>query len=77
MPTVVEHEDGNVVSSANTFPQAFESTDLMIVTALINSIIKINMKNEITTSNKRVQGKKSIREHYHVIMHALSELLHH
>ncbi|XP_058806241.1 protein PRRC2C isoform X3 [Phymastichus coffea] len=50
MPTVVEHEvDQNVVSSANSFPQAFENNDddSYITNQQYN---QGNMKNEITTS---------------------------
>lgn len=50
MPTVVEHEDGNVVSTANTFPQAFESTDVDDSYSPHQQYNQNNMKNEITTS---------------------------
>ncbi|XP_066588319.1 protein PRRC2A-like isoform X2 [Prorops nasuta] len=50
MPTVVEHEDGNVVSSANSFPQAFESNDVDDSYNPHQQYSQNNMKNEITTS---------------------------
>lgn len=50
MPTVVEHEDGNVVSSATTFPQAFESGDVDDSYSPHQQYNQSNMKSEITTS---------------------------
>ncbi|XP_035717368.1 protein PRRC2C-like isoform X6 [Vespa mandarinia] len=51
MPTVVEHEDGgNVVSTANSFPQAFENSDVDDSYSPHQQYNQNNMKNEITTS---------------------------
>ncbi|XP_044595576.1 protein PRRC2C-like isoform X3 [Cotesia glomerata] len=49
MPTVVEHEDGNVVSTANSFPQSFETADVDD-SYPHPQYSQNNMKNEITTS---------------------------
>lgn len=51
MPTVVEHEDGtSVVSSATSFPQAFESGDVDDSYSPHQQYNQSNIKNEITTS---------------------------
>lgn len=50
MPTVVEHEDGNVVNTANSFPQAFESSFVNDSYSPHQQYNQGNMKNEITTS---------------------------
>ncbi|XP_011689598.1 PREDICTED: protein PRRC2C isoform X5 [Wasmannia auropunctata] len=51
MPTVVEHEDGtSVVSSATSFPQAFESGDVDDSYSPHQQYNQSNMKSEITTS---------------------------
>ncbi|XP_018302966.1 protein PRRC2C isoform X3 [Mycetomoellerius zeteki] len=51
MPTVVEHEDGtSVVSSATSFPQAFESGDVDDSYSAHQQYNQSNIKNEITTS---------------------------
>ncbi|XP_067205035.1 protein PRRC2B isoform X4 [Linepithema humile] len=51
MPTVVEHEDGGgVVSSATSFPQAFESGDVDDSYSPHQQYSQNNMKSEITTS---------------------------
>ncbi|XP_011644345.1 protein PRRC2C isoform X1 [Pogonomyrmex barbatus] len=51
MPTVVEHEDGTgVVSSATSFPQAFESGDVDDSYSPHQQYNQSNIKNEITTS---------------------------
>ncbi|XP_020288922.1 protein PRRC2C-like isoform X4 [Pseudomyrmex gracilis] len=51
MPTVVEHEDGSsVVSSATSFPQAFESGDVDDSYSPHQQYNQNNMKSEITTS---------------------------
>ena len=50
MPTVVEHEDGNVVSTANSFPQAFESNDVDDSYSPHQQYNQNNMKTEIATS---------------------------
>lgn len=49
MPTVVEHEDGSVVNTANSFPQAFESNDDDGYSPH-QQYNQSNMKNEIATS---------------------------
>lgn len=77
MPTVVEHEDGNVVNTANTFPQAFESTDVDDSYSPHQQYNQNNMKNEITTSTNVCK----VRNHFANIIscyHAcISKLLHH
>ena len=77
MPTVVEHEDGNVVSTANTFPQAFESTDVDDSYSPHQQYNQNNMKNEITTSTNVCK----VRNHFANIIscyHAcIFKLLHH
>ncbi|XP_077281745.1 no circadian temperature entrainment isoform X8 [Temnothorax americanus] len=51
MPTVVEHEDGSsVVSSATSFPQAFESGDVDDTYSPHQQYNQSNIKSEITTS---------------------------
>ncbi|KAL0122312.1 hypothetical protein PUN28_007210 [Cardiocondyla obscurior] len=51
MPTVVEHEDGtSVVSSATSFPQAFESGDVDDSYSPHQQYNQSNIKSEITTS---------------------------
>lgn len=50
MPTVVEHEDGNVVTTANSFPQPFESNDVDDSYSPHQQYNQNNMKNEIATS---------------------------
>ncbi|XP_032674402.1 protein PRRC2C isoform X9 [Odontomachus brunneus] len=50
MPTVVEHEDGSVVSNATSFPQAFESGDVDDSYSPHQQYNQNNMKSEITTS---------------------------
>lgn len=51
MPTVVEHEvDGNVVSTANSFPQAFDSNDVDDGYSAHQQYNQASMKNEIATS---------------------------
>ncbi|XP_015113837.1 protein PRRC2C isoform X3 [Diachasma alloeum] len=50
MPTVVEHEDGSVVSNANSFPQSFETTDVDDSYSPHQQYNQTSMKNEITTS---------------------------
>ncbi|XP_063973669.1 protein PRRC2C-like isoform X4 [Diachasmimorpha longicaudata] len=50
MPTVVEHEDGSVVSNANSFPQSFEAADVDDSYSPHQQYNQTSMKNEITTS---------------------------
>ncbi|XP_034934414.1 protein PRRC2B isoform X3 [Chelonus insularis] len=50
MPTVVEHEDGSVVTTANSFTQSFETGDVDDNYSPHQQYNQSNMKNEITTS---------------------------
>ena len=50
MPTVVEHEDGSVVTTANTFTQSFEATDVEDTYNQHQQYAQNQLKNEITTS---------------------------
>lgn len=50
MPTVVEHEDGSVVSTANSFPPSFEAADVDDTYSPHQQYNQNNMKNEIATS---------------------------
>lgn len=64
MPTVVEHEDGGgVVSSATSFPQAFESGDVDDSYSPHQQYNQNNMKNEITTSTNVCK----VRNHFAII----------
>lgn len=50
MPTVAEHEDGNVVTTANSFTQPFESNDVEDSYSPHQQYNQSSMKNEIATS---------------------------
>lgn len=66
MPTVVEHEDGNSVPTANSFPQSFESSDVDDSYSPHQQYNQNNMKNEIATSTNvckvRIHLKKRARK---------------
>jgi len=75
MPTVVEHEDGtSVVSSATSFPQAFESGDVDDSYSPHQQYNQSNIKSEITTSTNVCKVRNhfaNIFSHYVVIVHAM------
>lgn len=60
MPTVVEHEDG--VSSATSFPQAFESGDVDDSYSPHQQYNQNNMKSEITTSTNVCKVRTIFRD---------------
>lgn len=67
MPTVVEHEDGtSVVSSATSFPQAFESGDVDDSYSPHQQYNQSNIKNEITTSTNVCK----VRNHF-IFLHIM------
>lgn len=78
MPTVVEHEDGSVVSSATSFPQAFESSDVDDSYSPHQQYNQNNMKSEITTSTNVCKVRELFRDYSlsYYVMHAV-ELLQH
>lgn len=67
MPTVVEHEDGSVVSSATSFPQAFESGDVDDSYNPHQQYNQSNMKSEITTSTNVCK----VRNHFAYISYPI------
>jgi len=70
MPTVVEHEDGNVVSSATSFPQAFESGDVDDSYSPHQQYNQNNMKSEITTSTNVCKVRNHFANIFYYINYA-------